>query len=145
MEDGYFEGAIVGVLICILITIIVIIANKKAKKKIEKIKSQVPKDIINILSVSEFYMYEPNNNFLIGKSYIYEIEEESEREKIKLLYHKIPFNKHDIDFDIGEVYISKDECEKHDLRVGKCVTTLHNTAPEVRFKIKEILYDEDKK
>jgi aminopeptidase-like protein len=145
MEDGYFEGAIVGVLICILITIIVIIANKGAKKKIEKIKSQVPKEIINVLSTSKFYNYEPNNNFLIGTSYIYEIVEEPARVIIKLLYHKIPFNKHDIDFDIGELYMSKEECEKHSLCVGECVTTLHNTAPEVRFKIKEILYDEDNK
>ena len=56
-----------------------------------------------------------------------------------LLYHKTPCNKYDTDFNIDEVYMSKEEFAAKKIKAGICVKTLHNTAPEVKFKIKEIL------
>lgn len=141
MEDGYFLGAVFGICFCILIVVIAVFASKKEKKKIEKIKSQVSKENMEVLSNSKYYNYEPNNNFIIGTSYIYDIVEEEKRVKIMLLYPVIPRNKNDIDYNIDSVYMSKEECENKKLKVGMCVKTLHNTAIEVRFKIKEILND----
>lgn len=139
MEDGYFLGMLVAVVICGLIVVIAVISNKKNIKEIENIKSTLPKEKMELLENTKFYDYESNNNFLVGTSYIYDIVEEETRVKIMLLYKKIPNNKSGIDYDIDFVYMSKDDFRGKNLKVGMCVKTLHNTVPQVWFKVKEIL------
>ena len=139
MEKGYWTGIILGICFCGLITIIILIENKRYKNRIEKIKSEIPENSMEKLKNSQYHNYESNNNFIVGTSYIYNVIDEKERVKIMLLYHKTPCNKYDTDFNIDEVYMSKEEFAAKKIKAGICVKTLHNTAPEVRFKIKEIL------
>ena len=139
MEKGYWTGIILGICFCGLITIIIVIENKRYKNRIEKIKSEIPKNNMEKLKNSQYHNYESNNNFIVGTSYIYDVIDEKERVKIMLLYHKTPCNKYDTDFNIDEVYMSKEEFATKKIKAGICVKTLHNTSPEVRFKIKEIL------
>lgn len=139
MEKGYWTGIILGICFCGLITIIILIENKRYKNRIEKIKSEIPENSMEKLKNSQYHNYESNNNFIVGTSYIYNVIDEKERIKIMLLYHKTPCNKYDTDFNIDEVYMSKEEFAAKKIKAGICVKTLHNTAPEVRFKIKEIL------
>ena len=139
MEKGYWTGIILGICFCGLITIIIVIENKRYKNRIEKIKSEIPENSMEKLKNSQYHNYESNNNFIVGTSYIYNVIDEKERVKIMLLYHKTPCNKYDTDFNIDEVYMSKEEFAAKKIKAGICVKTLHNTAPEVKFKIKEIL------
>ena len=139
MEDGYMLGLLFAVLFCGLIVVIVINENKKIIKKIENIKSMVAKEKMELLENTKFYKYESNNNFLVGTSYIYDIVEEETRVEIMLLYKKIPNNKSGSDYDLDSVYMSKDDFSGENLKVGMCVKTIHNTAPQVWFKVKEIL------
>lgn len=139
LEKGYWTGIILGICFCGLITIIILIENKRYKNRIEKIKSEIPENSMEKLKNSQYHNYESNNNFIVGTSYIYNVIDEKERVKIMLLYHKTPCNKYDTDFNIDEVYMSKEEFAAKKIKAGICVKTLHNTAPEVRFKIKEIL------
>ena len=139
LEKGYWTGIILGICFCGLITIIIVIENKRYKNRIEKIKSEIPENSMEKLKNSQYHNYESNNNFIVGTSYIYNVIDEKERVKIMLLYHKTPCNKYDTDFNIDEVYMSKEEFAAKKIKAGICVKTLHNTAPEVKFKIKEIL------
>ena len=139
MEKGYWTGIILGICFCGLLTIIIVIENKRYKNRIEKIKSEIPENSMEKLKNSQYHNYESNNNFIVGTSYIYNVIDEKERVKIMLLYHKTPCNKYDTDYNIDEVYMSKEEFAAKKIKAGICVKTLHNTAPEVRFKIKEIL------
>ncbi len=139
MEDGYLLGLLIAVLFCGLIVVILVIENKKTIKKIENIKSMVAKEKMELLENTKFYNYESNNNFLVGTSYIYDIVEEETRVEIMLLYKIIPNNKSGIDYDLDSVYMSKDDFREKKLKVGMCVKTLHNTAPQVWLKVKEIL------
>ena len=139
MEKGYWTGIILGICFCGLLTIIIVIENKRYKNRIEKIKSEIPENSMEKLKNSQYHNYESNNNFIVGTSYIYNVIDEKERVKIMLLYHKTPCNKYDTDFNIDEVYMSKEEFAAKKIKAGICVKTLHNTAPEVKFKIKEIL------
>ena len=139
MEKGYWTGIILGICFCGLLTIIIVIENKRYKNRIEKIKSEIPENSMEKLKNSQYHNYESNNNFIVGTSYIYNVIDEKERVKIMLLYHKTPCNKYDTDYNIDEVYMSKEEFAAKKIKAGICVKTLHNTAPEVKFKIKEIL------
>ena len=139
LEKGYWTGIILGICFCGLLTIIIVIENKRYKNRIEKIKSEIPENSMEKLKNSQYHNYESNNNFIVGTSYIYNVIDEKERVKIMLLYHKTPCNKYDTDFNIDEVYMSKEEFAAKKIKAGICVKTLHNTAPEVKFKIKEIL------
>ena len=139
MEKGYWTGIILGICFCGLLAIIIVIENNRYKNRIEKIKSEIPENSMEKLKNSQYHNYESNNNFIVGTSYIYNVIDEKERVKIMLLYHKTPCNKYDTDFNIDEVYMSKEEFAAKKIKAGICVKTLHNTAPEVRFKIKEIL------
>lgn len=139
MEKGYWTGIILGICFCGLLAIIIVIENNRYKNRIEKIKSEIPENSMEKLKNSQYHNYESNNNFIVGTSYIYNVIDEKERVKIMLLYHKTPCNKYDTDFNIDEVYMSKEEFAAKKIKAGICVKTLHNTAPEVKFKIKEIL------
>ena len=139
LEKGYWTGIILGICFCGLLAIIIVIENNRYKNRIEKIKSEIPKNNMEKLKNSQYHNYESNNNFIVGTSYIYNVIDEKERVKIMLLYHKTPCNKYDTDFNIDEVYMSKEEFTTKKIKAGICVKTLHNTAPEVKFKIKEIL------
>lgn len=139
MEKGYWTGIILGICFCGLLAIIIVIENNRYKNRIEKIKSEIPENSMEKLKNSQYHNYESNNNFIVGTSYIYDVIDEKERVKIMLLYHKTPCNKYDTDFNIDEVYMSKEEFAAKKIKAGICVKTLHNTAPEVKFKIKEIL------
>ena len=139
LEKGYWTGIILGICFCGLLAIIIVIENNRYKNRIEKIKSEIPENSMEKLKNSQYHNYESNNNFIVGTSYIYDVIDEKERVKIMLLYHKTPCNKYDTDYDIDEVYMSKEEFAAKKIKAGICVKTLHNTAPEVKFKIKEIL------
>ena len=139
LEKGYWTGIILGICFCGLLAIIIVIENNRYKNRIEKIKSEIPENSMEKLKNSQYHNYESNNNFIVGTSYIYNVIDEKERVKIMLLYHKTPCNKYDTDFNIDEVYMSKEEFAAKKIKAGICVKTLHNTAPEVKFKIKEIL------
>ena len=139
LEKGYWTGIILGICFCGLLEIIIVIENNRYKNRIEKIKSEIPKNNMEKLKNSQYHNYESNNNFIVGTSYIYNVIDEKEKVKIMLLYNKTNCNKYDTDFNIDEVYMSKEEFAAKKIKAGICVKTLHNTAPEVKFKIKEIL------
>ena len=108
MENGGFVGVVVALFICALITISALAADKLKRKKILKVKDTIPKEIIDDLENTEYVEYEENSNFLIGKSYIYEIYEDTNRMEIKLIFCRPPLNKLDINYDINVLYMDKD-------------------------------------
>lgn len=107
MENGGFVGVVVALFICALITISALAADKLKRKKILKVKDTIPKEIIDDLENTEYVEYEENSNFLIGKSYIYEIYEDTNRMEIKLIFCRPPLNKLDINYDINVLYMDK--------------------------------------
>ena len=133
MENGGFVGVVVALFICALITISALAADKLKRKKILKVKDTIPKEIIDDLENTEYVEYEENSNFLIGKSYIYEIYEDTNRMEIKL-------NKLDINYDINVLYMDKKTFQEKNLKVGDIVPTTHNRQYEALYKINEIIY-----
>ena len=62
--------AILSVVICIVVLSII---SKVEKRQIEKIKREMSTEDIEKIGNPEFQIYDENNNFLIGTSYIYEL------------------------------------------------------------------------
>ena len=84
LELGQFcLVAILSVVVCIVVLSII---SKVEKKQIEKVKRKMSKEDIEKIGNPEFQIYEENNNFLIGTSYIYEIKEDTNRYEIKLIF-----------------------------------------------------------
>ena len=140
MENGGFVGVVVALFICALITISALAADKLKRKKILKVKDTIPKEIIDDLENTEYVEYEENSNFLIGKSYIYEIYEDTNRMEIKLIFCRPPLNKLDINYDINVLYMDKKTFQEKNLKVGDIVPTTHNRQYEALYKINEIIF-----
>lgn len=139
MEDGYFEGIIIGIIFCVLLVIVCVIASKIFGKKVKKIISRISDSNMQLINNTNYEIYEPNQNFLVGVSYIYDVVYEEQRIKLCLLYRRPSDRKNAIGYDIDTIYMSKKEFEEKALQTGMCVKTLHNRAMEVGYKVKGIL------
>lgn len=94
---------------------------------------------MNKLENSDFHIYDENNNFFVGLSYIYEIKEDTNRFEIKLIFSYDSFNKPGKEFMVNTVYMDKDTFKAKKLQVGQLVETLHNRSNDVLYRIKQIL------
>ena len=137
LELGQFcLVAILSVVICIVVLSII---SKVEKKQIEKIKRKMSKEDIEKIGNPEFQIYEENNNFLIGTSYIYEIKEDTNRYEIKLIFGYDSFFKPIKEFVTYTVYMDKETFKEKNLQVGQIVKTLHNRSGYELYGIKQIL------
>ena len=128
--------AILSVVVCIVVLSII---SKVEKKQIEKIKRKMSKEDIEKIGNPEFQIYEENNNFLIGTSYIYEIKEDTNRYEIKLIFGYDSFFKPIKEFVTYTVYMDKKTFKEKNLQVGQIVKTLHNRSGYELYGIKQIL------
>ena len=94
---------------------------------------------MNKLENSDFHIYDENNNFFVGLSYIYEIKEDTNRFEIKLVFSYYNLNKHVKEFKTNTVYMDKDTFKAKNLQVGQLVETLHNRSSDVLYRISQIL------
>ena len=94
---------------------------------------------MELINNTNYKIYESNQNFLVGVSYIYDVVYEEQRVKLCLLYKRPSDRKNAIGYDIDTIYMSKKELEERALQTGMCVKTLHNRAMEVGYKVKGIL------
>lgn len=137
LELGQFcLVAILSVVVCIVVLSII---SKVEKKQIEKIKRKMSKEDIEKIGNPEFQIYEENNNFLIGTSYIYEIKEDTNRYEIKLIFGYDSFFKPIKEFVTYTVYMDKKTFKEKNLQVGQIVKTLHNRSGYELYGIKQIL------
>lgn len=137
LELGQFcLVAILSVVVCIVVLSII---SKVEKKQIEKIKRKMSKEDIEKIGNPEFQIYEENNNFLIGTSYIYEIKEDTNRYEIKLIFGYDSFFKPIKEFVTYTVYMDKETFKEKNLQVGQIVKTLHNRSGYELYGIKQIL------
>lgn len=137
LELGQFcLVAILSVVVCIVVLSII---SKVEKKQIEKVKRKMSKEDIEKIGNPEFQIYEENNNFLIGTSYIYEIKEDTNRYEIKLIFGYDSFFKPIKEFVTYTVYMDKETFKEKNLQVGQIVKTLHNRSDYELYGIKQIL------
>lgn len=137
LELGQFcLVAILSVVVCIVVLSII---SKVEKKQIEKVKRKMSKEDIEKIGNPEFQIYEENNNFLIGTSYIYEIKEDTNRYEIKLIFGYDSFFKPIKEFVTYTVYMDKETFKEKNLQVGQIVKTLHNRSGYELYGIKQIL------
>lgn len=137
LELGQFcLVAILSVVVCIVVLSII---SKVEKKQIEKVKRKMSKEDIEKIGNPEFQIYEENNNFLIGTSYIYEINEDTNRYEIKLIFGYDSFFKPIKEFVTYTVYMDKETFKQKNLQVGQIVKTLHNRSGYELYGIKQIL------
>ena len=137
LELGQFcLVAILSVVVCIVVLSII---SKVEKKQIEKVKRKMSKEDIEKIGNPEFQIYEENNNFLIGTSYIYEIKEDTNRYEIKLIFGYDSFFKPIKEFVTYTVYMDKETFKQKNLQVGQIVKTLHNRSGYELYGIKQIL------
>ena len=137
LELGQFcLVAILSVVVCIVVLSII---SKVEKKQIEKIKRKMSKEDIEKIGNPEFQIYEENNNFLIGTSYIYEIKEDTNKYEIKLIFGYDSFFKPIKEFVTYTVYMDKETFKEKNLQVGQIVKTLHNRSGYELYGIKQIL------
>ena len=67
------------------------------------------KTIKSLVKTLDLYkIYESNQNFLVGVSYIYDVVYEEQRVKLCLLYKRPSDRKNAIGYDIDTIYMSKD-------------------------------------
>ena len=83
MELWELFAALIPVAVLVLIILMVL---RFENAKIEKIKQKLSSDELEKLQTSKFYLYEENNNFLVGTSYIYDINEDINRYEIYLIF-----------------------------------------------------------
>ena len=137
LELGQFcLVAILSLVVCIVVLSII---SKVEKKQIEKVKRKMSKEDIEKIGNPEFQIYEENNNFLIGTSYIYEINEDTNRYEIKLIFGYDSFFKPIKEFVTYTVYMDKETFKQKNLQVGQIVKTLHNRSGYELYGIKQIL------
>ena len=132
------EPDLVFISVLALITVIVVrvlYVENKSTTKLEQILRCIPETEQCRIRDSQFYEYKPNANFLIGTSYMYNVVPNGDRMDVQLLYFHPRYSR----FVLDTVHMSREDFQKKNLQVGSCVTTLHNRAGEVSFKIKEIL------
>ena len=128
--------AILSVVICIVVLSII---SKVEKRQIEKIKREMSTEDIEKIGNPEFQIYDENNNFLIGTSYIYEIKEDKNRYEIKLIFGYDSFFKPIKEFVTNTIYMDKETFKEKNLQAGQIVKTLHNRSGYAPYGIKQIL------
>lgn len=105
-----------------LIIMLLFLLARKEKKKIIRILHSFPKEVTEKLQKSVFLDYKENFNFLVGTSLIYNINFESIRVKIYIVF----YNSNDNMFKSDSFYLSRKDFEKKELQIGQFITTLHN-------------------
>ena len=134
------NGGLLGIIITIsAFMLFICIMLKKEKKDIDKVKEKMSKEDLEKIENANFYIYNDNNNFLVGTSYIYGIKEDTNRFEIKLIFSYDSFNKPGKEFMVNTVYMDKDTFKAKKLQVGQLVETLHNRSNDVLYRIKQIL------
>ena len=91
------------------------------------------------LQTSKFYLYEENNNFLVGTSYIYDINEDINRYEIYLIFCLDNVNEPVNGFMIDKIYMDKNKFKSMNLEVKQFVKTIHNKSSQSAYKVKEIM------
>lgn len=136
MELWEILAALIPVAVLVLIILMVL---KFEKAKIEKIKQKLSSDELEKLQTSKFYLYEENNNFLVGTSYIYDINEDINRYEIYLIFCLDNVNEPVNGFMIDKIYMDKNKFKSMDLEVKQFVKTIHNKSNQSAYRVKEIM------
>ena len=136
MELWELFAALIPVAVLVLIILMVL---KFEKAKIDKIKQKLSSDELEKLQTSKFYLYEENNNFLVGTSYIYDINEDINRYEIYLIFCLDNVNEPVNGFMIDKIYMDKNKFKSMNLEVKQFVKTIHNKSSQSAYRVKEIM------
>lgn len=136
MELWELFAALIPVAVLVLIILMVL---KFEKAKIDKIKQKLSSDELEKLQTSKFYLYEENNNFLVGTSYIYDINEDINRYEIYLIFCLDNINEPVNGFMIDKIYMDKNKFKSMNLEVKQFVKTIHNKSNQSAYRVKEIM------
>lgn len=136
MELWELFAALIPVAVLVLIILMVL---RFENAKIEKIKQKLSSDELEKLQTSKFYLYEENNNFLVGTSYIYDINEDINRYEIYLIFCLDNVNEPVNGFMIDKIYMDKNKFKSMNLEVKQFVKTIHNKSSQSAYKVKEIM------
>lgn len=136
MELWELFAALIPVAVLVLIILKVL---KFEKAKIDKIKQKLSSDELEKLQTSKFYLYEENNNFLVGTSYIYDINEDINRYEIYLIFCLDNVNEPVNGFMIDKIYMDKNKFKSMNLEVKQFVKTIHNKSSQSAYRVKEIM------
>lgn len=136
MELWELFAALIPVAVLVLIILMVL---KFEKAKIDKIKQKLSSDELEKLQTSKFYLYEENNNFLVGTSYIYDINEDINRYEIYLIFCLDNVNESVNGFMIDKIYMDKNKFKSMNLEVKQFVKTIHNKSSQSAYRVKEIM------
>lgn len=136
MELGELFAALIPVAVLVLIILMVL---RFENAKIEKIKQKLSSNELEKLQTSKFYLYEENNNFLVGTSYIYDINEDINRYEIYLIFCLDNVNEPVNGFMIDKIYMDKNKFKSMNLEVKQFVKTIHNKSSQSAYKVKEIM------
>ncbi len=130
---------LMGLFLCAIFVFICIIASKLGDKKKEKIRSQIPAGSLALIDRAVLEYDPENRNFLVGKSYIYDIKKEGDRYKLSLLFHHEPKTYAKTGDSLDFVYMDQQSYEASGLKIGDVVTSYHNAGPEYQLKISKIV------
>ena len=136
MELWELFAALIPVAVLVIIILMVL---RFENAKIEKIKQKLSSDELEKLQTSKFYLYEENNNFLVGTSYIYDINEDINRYEIYLIFCLDNVNEPVNGFMIDKIYMDKNKFKSMNLEVKQFVKTIHNKSSQSAYKVKEIM------
>lgn len=136
MELWELFAALIPVAVLVLIILMVL---RFENAKIEKIKQKLSSNELEKLQTSKFYLYEENNNFLVGTSYIYDINEDINRYEIYLIFCLDNVNEPVNGFMIDKIYMDKNKFKSMNLEVKQFVKTIHNKSSQSAYKVKEIM------
>lgn len=136
MELWELFAALIPVAVLVLIILMLL---RFENAKIEKIKQKLSSDELEKLQTSKFYLYEENNNFLVGTSYIYDINEDINRYEIYLIFCLDNVNEPVNGFMIDKIYMDKNKFKSMNLEVKQFVKTIHNKSSQSAYKVKEIM------
>lgn len=136
MELWELFAALIPVAVLVLIILMVL---RFENAKIEKIKQKLSSNELEKLQTSKFYLYEENNNFLVGTSYIYDINEDINRYEIYLIFCLDNVNEPVNVFMIDKIYMDKNKFKSMNLEVKQFVKTIHNKSSQSAYKVKEIM------
>lgn len=137
--DGSFAGLLIGIAICGLFAVMILISVNYSNKKKIQIRSTIPPLLLAEMNRVGFQPYPPNRNFMVGRSYIYDVVEEGNRFQIKLLFRHEPTTYAKTGDSFDSVYMDKQTFIQSGLRVGMLVNTLHNENPQYQMKVAQIL------
>lgn len=136
MEFWELFAALIPVAVLVLIILMLL---RFENAKIEKIKQKLSSNELEKLQTSKFYLYEENNNFLVGTSYIHDINEDINRYEIYLIFCLDNVNEPVNGFMIDKIYMDKNKFKSMNLEVKQFVKTIHNKSSQSAYKVKEIM------